>query len=226
MKKILALIFCVLAFHMAYSEPIDTLFNQGNFSKVVKVTNEHSDIKTTILWIAGIVSLVLTVLGIFGGKAFLDSAITKILADKLNVKKEHLEEMLKEMTKDYDAKNNRKILIISNHSDPTIADLRALLLAGGIKNGNFTFQGINDTLNLVDKDIILFNDAKNSTISVTEMDNFIAKYKSQVKSYYYFGKENQLPITEWKKKYGISMSASNMDEKLVIGLLNFFKTII
>jgi hypothetical protein len=225
MKKKIILIPLLLTASLLYADDIDTLINQTNFTKTVKEVNKFNDLKTQIYWIAGIVSAVLIVLAALGGKALLDSAITKTLADKLNVKKEHLEEMLKEMTKEYDAKNNRKILIISNHSEQTIADMRNLLLSGGIKNGNFSFQGINDTLNLTDKDVILFNDAKNSQLTISEMEAFIAKYKFQIKSYFYFGKENQLPIAQWKEKYGIGMSAANMDERLANGLLNFFKSI-
>ena len=225
MKKFITIVFLTLLSCHAFTQAIDTTFNQPNFAKLVKEVNDLSDIKTKVYVIAGVVSTILGILGILGGKALVKSAITEMLAGKLKVKEEHLNEMLTDLTKEYDAKNNRKILIVSNHSDPTIADLRNLLLAGGIKNGNFTFQGINDVLSLVDKDVILFNDSKNSSISVSDMDNCISKYKNQVKSYYYFGKENQLPIKEWKDRYGISMSATNMDEKLVSGILNFFKTI-
>jgi hypothetical protein len=226
MKKIPLLFICLILCLVAFSQEIDTTFNAPNFAKAIKEVNNYAALKTQLLWAIGIATTVLGILGFFGGKALLDSAITKMLADKLHVKKEHLEEMLKELTKDYDAKNNRKILIVSNHSETTIAELRTLLLAGGIKNGNFAFQGINDTLNLVDKDVILFNDAKNSAISPSDIESFIARYKNQVKSYFYFGKSNDLPLQRWKEQYGVSMGAANLDEKLVGGLITFFKTIV
>ena len=174
MKKIFISLVAIGFCQILWAEPIDTTFNNANFSKVIKEVNDFSDLKTQIMRIAGIATVVMTILSFLGGKALLDSAITKMLAKKLNVDEKNLEEMLKELTKEFDVKNNRKILVISNHSDLTNATVRGLLTGGGFKVANLEFKGITDDINLADKDVVLFIDNKDdSTLSTTQIETFI-----------------------------------------------------
>jgi hypothetical protein len=226
MKKMLSLLTLLFLCQITFGQAIDTTFNAANFSKAIKEVNSFNDLKTQIMWISGIATVLITILGFLGGKTLLDSAITNMLANKLDVKKEHLEDMLKELTKEYDAKTNRKILVISHHSDPTIATIRGLLTGGGFKSANLEFKGINDTINLADKDIVLFVDNKtDSTLTTTQMETFINQYKGQIKQFFYFGVERNLPLDDWKNRYAVTISASNFPDRLASGLLNLFKTV-
>jgi hypothetical protein len=225
MKKIVLLLILFFACQWAFADPIDTTFNKENFVKLVNKTNELTSDKNTILIVAGVVSLIISALSFFGGKELFKSAITEMLANKIKVKAEHLEEMLKEQTKEFDAKTNRKIIIISSHSEPTIATIRGLLTNGGFKNPNLEFKGINDAINLADKSLVLFNDNReDSTLTTTQIETFINTYKVQLKTYFYFGVERNMPLDEWRTRHGITISSSNLPDRLATGILTFLKT--
>ncbi len=209
---------------MAYTQGIDSTFNQTNFTKAIKEANTFSEWKNYFIGFVTVVILAFSALARFW-KTLLESVITKVLADKLQVKKENLEDMLKDYTKEFDVKTNRKIHIISSISDPTIASVRNALIGGGFKSANLEFNGINDaTINLKEKDVVLFNDKFDSSITVPQMEDFISKFKVQITSFFYFGAANNLPLDDWKKNYSIKIGSANLPDRLVPNLINFFKT--
>ena len=226
MKKFILLFLLISLSSFIYGQAIDTTFNSASFLKLKNEVTALSEFKLTVQRIIYIGTTVLVLLVAFGGKPLLESAINNIFEKKLNLKKEQFENLQKELAIDNEIKTNKKILIISSVVASSISSVRTLLVNGGFKGANLEFKGIDESINFVDKDVVIFFDNKEeSELSRQQMEKFIAQNKIQMRKYFYFGIERNIPLDDWKKSHDIFTSAANNDDKLALGLLNFFKTL-
>lgn len=171
----------------------------------------------------GVFSLIVAWGGMSIVRSKLKDIVAEKLSDKINVKTVILEEALKDLSKSYEAKHNKKILILSQEEGQN-AELRLLLLRGGFYSGNLTFQSVNEDLNTENKDVILFNDLIGSKLLLNEIERVIRERQKQVKTYFYFGSNNALLMSVWKENYNINMTGANMPDTLVKNLINALKT--
>ena len=152
--------------------------------------------------------------------------IIDVLASKIEVEKNSLEATIKALVKDFSARNNRKVFILSKGTKDQIAKIRTLLIGAGFNRDNFDFDDFQSPeLELKDIDLIIFNDKYDPGFEVSEMEEFIKRNKNAIDAYLYFGDSNQLPISDWKTKYQIKMTGANFDDSLPRNLLSILKTL-
>jgi hypothetical protein len=200
---------------------------EATIDKLDKELEAIKEIQKKWIWIPSVAIAALAIAIAWGGRALARSKIreliTEELANRLNVKTEVLEDALKDLSKDYNARHGRHILVLSA-IEGQVADIRSLLLRGGFNPANIHFDSIHNKFDTKNIDVIVFNDMVGSKLTLEEIDNAIGENKFSVKNYFYFGTHNALPMSTWKKNHNINMTGANMHDTLVKNLINALKT--
>ena len=178
------------------------------------------------IWIPSMAAAIFALIATWGGVSMIKNKLREIisenLARRINVKTNILEDALKEMSRDYEAKHSKKILVLSATKED-IADIRTLLQKGGIDRNNISFSSLTSDYSTNDVDAIIINDMIESNLDLTAIENILEKNRVAVKLYMYFGEKNNLPFSVWKDTYRIKLTGSNMDNTLSRNLLNALK---
>ena len=63
-----------------------------------------------------------------------------------------------------------------------------------------------------------------SNLDLTKIKEVIKSKKRQVKTYFYYGSKNDLPMKDWRTDLGVNITGSNFEDTLIKNLINALKT--
>jgi hypothetical protein len=176
--------------------------------------------------VISILSVVILVLGALFGRGWLRRQIKDLaveqLAQAVSVEVDVLKTTLREASRDFQAKHQTRLLVISQQPDQN-ARLRGRLTQAGFNTrDNVSFVGIDQIGSIQNIDLVLFNDFDDSKLSQAQIESVIADKKASVGTYFYFGPD-RVPLDQWQQTHGVKMGAANFEDSFGTNLLRVIK---